>query len=74
MNAMGSLYYWVCGRCLEVTTWAGIALVSVSSLGLTSTNPTVQQCLEILNSYGPTVGAALIAMTERRHREGWKSK
>ena len=69
---MLSLYHWVCGRLLEVTTWVGLALITVSSLGLSSTNPAVQQGLEIFNSYGPTVGAALVAITERRHREGWQ--
>lgn len=69
---MLNLYYWVYGRLLEVTTWVGLALVTVSSFGLTSTNPTVQQFLEIFNNYAPTAGAALIAMTERRHREDWK--
>lgn len=71
---MSNLYYWLCGRLLELTTWAGMALVTVSSLGLTSTNSTVQQGLDILNNYGPAVGSALIAMTERRHREDWQAQ
>lgn len=73
-TAVKDFYYWVCGRAMEATTWFGLALITISGFGLTSTNPTVQQCLGYFNSYGPTVGAFLVATTERRHREEWKAE
>lgn len=71
---MSNLYYWLCGRFIEVSTWVGVALVTTGAWGLSSQDPHIQHFLVFYNQYGPQVGAFLVAMSEKRHRENWQAQ
>lgn len=62
---MGVIRTWLWNRAREVTTWVGLGLVSFGNLGLSSTNPNVQQGLQIANQWGPQVGAFLVAISSK---------
>jgi hypothetical protein len=60
-----TLREWLWNRARETTTHVGGALIVVSAWGLTSTNPTVQQCLDLLSHIGPPVGAFLVGISSK---------
>lgn len=53
---------WLSNRLRETTTYAGLAMVAVGNLQLSSTNQYVDLALKAM----PQVGAALVAFDERK--------
>lgn len=56
---------WLWNRAREGTTWVGMTLIAVSHVGLSSTDPSVQQFITMFNEYAPQIGAGLVAMSSK---------
>lgn len=61
----GAVRTWVSGRFRESSTYVGAVMVASGNWGITSTNPAIQQVLDVYNHVAPQLGAALVAMSTK---------
>ena len=50
---------WLWNRVREISTWVGGVMILSAQWGVTSTNPSVQQGIEVWNHVAPVVGGML---------------